>query len=255
MINYFSSQSVSSFQGLVKTSNGILCLLPSDGLFLQSKVKCFLIPQSILVFKINFIKEENRSFSFNNFLRTEIRIAVILWFLLPVPFNTIKKPYTFFRNFILPVSVSELDETPMTFGIVKWQPSSSSFFSLSTRMLIFRGVAGDWEPMDAVDDWMVGLRFIIEGASEIKPSCCSSSTKIIINRLLQIFLVLRTDRTHRITFYVFTRIYSRVFRAINNGKFVMLVRCYIVSLLITETLAIRNRLLADRVVESLTLII
>lgn len=95
MINYFSSQSVSSFQGLVKTSNGILCLLPSDGLFLQSKVKWFLIPQSILVFKINFIKEENRSFSFNNFLRTEIRIAVILWFLLPVPLNTIKKPYTF----------------------------------------------------------------------------------------------------------------------------------------------------------------
>lgn len=74
----------------------------------------------------------------------------------------------------LPVRVSELDETAITFGIVKWQPSSSSF--LSTRMLIFRGVAG--ESMDTEDDCIVGLRFIIGGASEIKPNCCSSSTKM-----------------------------------------------------------------------------
>lgn len=46
-------------------------------------------------------------------------------------------------------------------------------------MLILRGVAGDWDPMDAVDDCIVGLRVIIGGASEIKLNGCSSSTEII----------------------------------------------------------------------------
>lgn len=48
-------------------------------------------------------------------------------------------------------------------------------------MLTLRGVAGDGDPPDGVNDCMVGLRSIIGGASEIKPNDCSSSTKIIID--------------------------------------------------------------------------